>query len=93
MEDWTEVAWEADGIQYIEGLKGWGEWVSVWRVYRGAEPLTYFLGESDYPPEARRALAQVYDLLLELAHKNEAEEVNRGRPAGRASCDVPTGCS
>jgi hypothetical protein len=79
-EDWTDVAWEADSIRYIEKLEGRGEWVSVWRVYRGCETLTYFLGESDYPPEARRALAQVYDLLLRWGRERiETEESSERR--------------
>ena len=72
-EDWRTVCCDANGVEHIEDLNGAGEWTAAYRVQLGAETLTYFVAEKKYSPEARRALALVYDLLLNLADKSETE--------------------
>jgi len=55
-EDWQEVRYEADDVQWIEGLWGWQPWRNAYRVTIGEQgdpgrhTLTYFVagGRPDY---------------------------------------------
>jgi hypothetical protein len=72
-EDWRTVFYEANKVERIGDLADRGEWTGAYRVELGPETRTYFVAEEKYSPEARRALAQVYRLLLNLADRNETE--------------------
>jgi hypothetical protein len=73
-EDWRTVFYEADRVEHIEDLTDAGEWTAAYRIQLGGETVTYFVAEEKLSAEAKQALAQAYDLLLELAHKSKAEK-------------------
>ena len=88
-ENWQSVFERADQIEYLEDLTGWGTWTRAYRIQRGDETLTYFVEAKRYGPEARRALAEVYALLLDLAAKNK-ESIDEDKTQQEEGTALPT---